>query len=170
VLCDLVPGGVADEITAGHAAAILGQIRPAGPAGEARSELAAGLLDDIRHLDAQRREIKKKLAVAVKTSGTSLTEIFGVGPVVAATVIGDVVTVARFPPGTTSPPATAPPRSRCPLARRRPAGCRCAATAGSTTRSIRPRSLRSRMPTATAGPATSAKSPKGRPTRKHCAA
>jgi transposase len=97
VLCDLVPGGVADEITAGHAAAILGQIRPAGPAGEARSELAAGLLDDIRHLDAQRREIKKKLAVAVKTSGTSLTEIFGVGPVVAATVIGDVVTVARFP-------------------------------------------------------------------------
>jgi transposase len=97
VLCDLVPGGVADEITAGHAARLLGQIRPAGPAAEARSELAAGLLDDIRHLDAQRREIKKKLAAAVNRSGTSLTELFGVGPVVAATVIGDVVTVARFP-------------------------------------------------------------------------
>ena len=62
-----------------------------------RAPTPPGLLDDIRHLDAQRREIKKKLAAAVKTAGTSLTEIFGVGPIVAATVIGDVVTVARFP-------------------------------------------------------------------------
>jgi transposase len=97
VLCDLVPGGVADEITAGHAARILGQIRPAGPVAEARRELAAELVADIRHVDAQRREVKKKLATAVKISGTSLTEVFGVGPVIAATVIGDVVTVTRFP-------------------------------------------------------------------------
>jgi transposase len=97
VLCDLVPGGVADEITAGHAAKILGQIRPAGPAAEARRELAAELLAGIRHLDALRREVTKKLTTAVKTSGTSITEIFGAGPVIAATVIGDVVTVARFP-------------------------------------------------------------------------
>ena len=97
VLCELIPGGVPDEITAGHAAKIVGQIRPAGPVAEARCELAAELLADIRHLDAQRREVKKKLATAVKASGTSLTEVFGVGPVIAATVIGDVVTVARFP-------------------------------------------------------------------------
>jgi transposase len=97
VLCDLVPGGVADEITAGHAARILGRITPAGPAAEARRDLAAALLADVCHLDAQRREVKKKLAAAVKASGTSLTEIFGVGPVIAATVIGDVVTAGRFP-------------------------------------------------------------------------
>jgi transposase len=81
VLCDLVPGGVADEITAGRAARILGRIRPAGPAAEARRELAAELAADIGHLDAQRREVKKKLATAVKASGTSLTEIFGIAPV-----------------------------------------------------------------------------------------
>jgi hypothetical protein len=40
---------------------------------------------------------KKKLAAAVKASGTTMTSVFGVGPVIAATVIGDVVTVARFP-------------------------------------------------------------------------
>ena len=97
VLCELVPGRVADEITAGSAARILGRITPAGPAAEARRDLAAELLADIRHLDAQRREVKKKLATAVKASGSSLTEIFGAGPVIAATVIGDVVTVARFP-------------------------------------------------------------------------
>jgi transposase len=97
VLCELIPGGVPDEITAGHAARILEQVAPAGTVTQARCELAAELLADIRHLDAQRREVKKKLAAAVTASGTSLTEVFGVGPVIAATVIGDVITVARFP-------------------------------------------------------------------------
>jgi transposase len=97
LLCELIPGGVPDEITAGRAARILEQVTPAGAVATARCELAAELLADIGHLDSQRREIKKKLAAAVKASGTSLTEVFGVGPVIAATVIGDVVTVARFP-------------------------------------------------------------------------
>jgi transposase len=97
VLCELIPGGVPDEITAGQAARILEQVAPAGAVAQARCELAAELLAGIRHLDAQRREAKKKLAAAVTASGTSLSEVFGVGPVVAATVIGDVITVARFP-------------------------------------------------------------------------
>jgi transposase len=97
VLCELIPGGVPDEITAGRAARILEQVVPAGAVAQARCELAAELLDDIRHLDAQRREVKTKLAAAVTASGTSLTEVFGVGPVIAATVTGDVITVARFP-------------------------------------------------------------------------
>jgi transposase len=97
VLCELIPGGVPDEITAGQAARILEHVAPAGAVAQARCELAAELLADIGHLDAQRREVKKKLAAAVTASGTSLTEVFGVGPVIAATVIGDVITVARFP-------------------------------------------------------------------------
>jgi transposase len=96
VLCELVPGGVPEEITAAHAARILGSATPSGTAGQARGELAAELLEDMRRLDAQIRESKKKLATAVKASGTSLTGIFGVGPVIAATVIGDVADVARF--------------------------------------------------------------------------
>ena len=97
LLCELIPGGVADEITAGQAAKLLSQISPSGPVAQARCELAAELLADIRHLDARRRQARTKLAAAVKASHTSLTEVFGVGPVVAATVIGDVVIVARFP-------------------------------------------------------------------------
>ena len=69
---------------------------PSGTAGQARRELAAELLDDMRRLDVQMRESKKKLAVAVRASGTMVTEIFGVGPVIAATVIGDAGEVARF--------------------------------------------------------------------------
>ena len=97
VLCELIPGGVPDEITAGQAARILEQVAPAGAVAQAHCQLAAELLADICHLDAQRREVKKKLAAAVTASGTSLTEVSGVGPVIAATVIGDVITVARFP-------------------------------------------------------------------------
>jgi hypothetical protein len=97
VLCDLVPGGIRKEITAGHAAKILDQVTPAGAVAEARCELAAEFLADIRRLDAQLRETKKKLAAAVKASGTSLTGIFGVGPVITGTIIGDVRQVSRFP-------------------------------------------------------------------------
>jgi transposase len=96
VLCELVPGGVPEEITAAHAARILRSATPSGAAGQARGELAAELLDDMRQMDTRIRESKKKLAVAVRASGTTVTEIFGVGPVIAATVIGDAGDVARF--------------------------------------------------------------------------
>src|SRR5450631_2132887 len=51
----------------------------------------------MRRLDAQLRDTRKKLAAAVKASGTTLTGVFGVGPVIAGTIIGDVGDVARFP-------------------------------------------------------------------------
>src|SRR5215472_6074364 len=97
VLCELVPGGVPEEITAAQATRILERSTPSGAAGQARGELAAELLDDMRGLDTRIRESKKKLAVAVRASGTTLTDLFGVGPVVAAAVIGDTGDVNRFP-------------------------------------------------------------------------
>jgi transposase len=64
---------------------------------KARGELAAEFLADLRRLDAQLRDTRKKLAAAVKASGTTVTGVFGVGPVIAGTVIGDVRHVSRFP-------------------------------------------------------------------------
>jgi transposase len=97
VLCDLVPGGHSREISAAHAARILDQAAPSGAVALARAELAAEFLADLRHLDAQLRGTRKKLAAAVRASGTTLTQVFGVGPVIAGTVIGDVADVSRFP-------------------------------------------------------------------------
>jgi transposase len=96
VLCELVPGGVGKEITAGQATRILDQLTPPDAVAAARCELAAAFLEDLRRLDAQLRDTKKKLAAAVRASGTTLTQIFGVGPVVAGTVIGAVANVSRF--------------------------------------------------------------------------
>ncbi len=97
---------------------------------QARAELAAELVADLRRLDVLLRETKKKLAAAVRASGTSLTGVFGVGPVIAATVIGDVRDISRFASGTGSRPITAPRRSRCPPATASSTGCPCAGTGG----------------------------------------
>jgi transposase len=75
---------------------ILVGAEPSGAVQQARAELAADLVAGLRRVDALLRETKKKLAVAVRACGTSLTEVFGVGPVITATVIGDVRDVSRF--------------------------------------------------------------------------
>src|ERR1700751_362608 len=97
VLCELIPGGVPGEITAGQAGQVLASVTPAGAAGAARGERAAELTEARRGVDARIRETRKKAAVAVRAAGTSLTGLFGVGPVIAAAVIGDVRHVSRFP-------------------------------------------------------------------------
>jgi hypothetical protein len=76
---------------------MLEQASPSGAVDGARAELAAEYLEDMRHLDAQLRDTRKKLAAAVRASGTTLIEVFGVGPVIAGTIIGDIADVSRFP-------------------------------------------------------------------------
>jgi transposase len=97
VLCELIPGGVSKEITAAHAAHLLESITPAGAVEAARWDLAAELTEDLRGIDIRIRETRKKAAAAVAAAGTSLTGLFGIGPVSAAVVIGDVRHVSRFP-------------------------------------------------------------------------
>ena len=97
VLCDLVPGGhPKKEMTATQASRALAALEPAGAVQAARYELAMDFLADLRRIDTQMREAKKRLEVAVKASNTTLTEVFGVGPYVAGTVLGYVGDVSRF--------------------------------------------------------------------------
>jgi transposase len=97
VLCELVPGGVPDEIYAAKAATLLASVEPDGAVAAARVELAGELVEDLRRLDAQIKESKRRLAAVVAASKTTTTKVFGVGPVVAATVVGITGDVTRFP-------------------------------------------------------------------------
>ncbi len=97
MLCELVPGGIAQEITAPRATQFLEQIELSGAVAVARRELAAEFIEDLRRIDAQMRDTKKRLMAAVTASATTVTEVFGVGPVIAATVIGYVADASRFP-------------------------------------------------------------------------
>ncbi len=97
VLCELVPGGISKEITAAQATNAREETGPSGAVQIARCELAAEFTGDLRRIDAQMRDTKKRLAVAVRAPGTTLTGVFGAGPVIAATLIGYVAEVSRFP-------------------------------------------------------------------------
>jgi transposase len=93
----LIPDGHPKEISAAQATRILESAAPSGAVALARAELAAEFLADLRHLDDQVRQTKKKLAAAVQASRTTLTEVFGAGPVNAGTIIGAASDAARFP-------------------------------------------------------------------------
>jgi transposase len=95
-LCELVPGGISGHISAAQATRLLDSIEPRGAIETARHELALELVADLRRIDAQMRDTKKRIAAAVSASRTTTTELFGIGPIVAAIVIGDVRDVARF--------------------------------------------------------------------------
>ena len=96
VLCDLVPGGFAREITAGQAAIMLKGIRPSGPAARARCELAAESRRPAPHRRPDAATPRSGSPRRSQASGTTLTEIFGVGPVIAAAILGTVGDPSRF--------------------------------------------------------------------------
>ena len=94
---ELVAGGIGKEVVVNQGEALLASVRPANAAQHQRLELAHELLDEIRVLDARLKSSKRRITDAVAASGTSLTEIYGVGPIIAAIVIGYTGDVARFP-------------------------------------------------------------------------
>ena len=90
-------GGLAKESTAGQATRALADITALAATDAARLELAQELLDELRAVDEQRGKTKTRITRIVAASKTSLTDIPGVGPVIAATVLGYVGDVHRFP-------------------------------------------------------------------------
>ena len=94
--CELVAGGIAKEVVVSQAFALLEGLEPAGAVGRERHRLALELVDDIARYDEQRKESNGRIRAAVAASGTTLTEIFGIGDVIAATLIGHTGDVTRF--------------------------------------------------------------------------
>src|SRR5919112_2350025 len=98
LLRDLVPGGVAGTLSAPRAARILRGIRPQeGGSVHLRRRLASEVLRDVRTLDKKIADLNGRIETEVEASGTTLTEIFGIGPILAARIIGTVGNVGRFP-------------------------------------------------------------------------
>ena len=97
LLRDLLPGGVAGKLSTERAARILRGIRPKGASARLRRRLATEVLRDIRTLDRKIADLNERIEAEVEASGTTLTQIFGVGPILAARIIGTVGNVGRFP-------------------------------------------------------------------------
>jgi transposase len=97
LLRDLLSDGVAKGLSAEAAAKLLRRARPNHAAGRTRQWLASELVRDVRALDRKVASLDECIREEVEASGTTLTEVFGVGSILAAKIIGIVGDVGRFP-------------------------------------------------------------------------
>ena len=82
--------------SADRAAKLLRSVHPEGLVAGERKRLAGELLADVRRLDRDLAAIKLRIRDAVDASATTLLELHGVGPIVAALILAHVGDPARF--------------------------------------------------------------------------
>ena len=97
LLCVLIEGGTAKSLTVARAEKLLASVHADGPIILERLTTARQLLEEVRTLDAARAEIRRRHVTALEASKTTLTNVFGIGPLTAAIIVGRVGDVRRFP-------------------------------------------------------------------------
>ncbi len=96
LLAELTPGGMRRELTANKAQALLDRIRPCDDVARIRLQPARDHLAGIRALDARLKAAAAQISGLVAATGTTLTSLFGVGPVTAARILAEAGDVSRF--------------------------------------------------------------------------
>ena len=96
LLAELTPGGMRGELCASKAEAVLVRLRPDDEVGRIRLQLARDHLADITAPDAKMKAAGAQIAAAVAATGTTLTSLFGTGPVIAGRLLAETADVARF--------------------------------------------------------------------------
>jgi transposase len=96
LLSELTPCKSKKDITTGQAKTILASVRPRDLAGKTRRRLAAEQLAELVVVEKKIRTLTKELKAMVIARGSTLMDLPGVGPVVAARILADVGDVARF--------------------------------------------------------------------------
>ena len=97
LLCVLIEGGTGRSLTVTRAENLLASVPAEGPITTERLTAARHLIDEIRVLDAARRDIRQRHLAAVEASKTTVTDVYGIGPLMAAIIIGRVGDIRRFP-------------------------------------------------------------------------
>lgn len=96
LLAMMVEGGLPPKLSADRADAALRVIRPTDAIGSERKRVAAEFLAEVRRNDVALDELHTRIKLAVTTSATTVTDVYGVGPIVAAYLIGYTGNVQRF--------------------------------------------------------------------------
>ncbi len=96
VLMLLRPGGMSQRLSADKASRMLQGLRNLDVIGSQRRMMAKTHLGDIRRLDRELKANKTLIRTAVAVSGTTVTGVYGVGPIVAAFLIGYTGDIGRF--------------------------------------------------------------------------
>ena len=96
LLAELTPGGARRELSAAMAASLLGRIRPRHEVAKVRKALALSYVEEIRRIDGEIKAVRGRIGDLVDDSGTTLTELYGIGPVVAGRILAEVGDIHRF--------------------------------------------------------------------------
>jgi transposase len=97
LLCEMIEGGLSKNLSAKRAASELRKFRPADAIAIERKRLAVEFLDEVRRHDRALSELHQRITAAVKAADTTVTDVHGVGPIVAAYLIGYSGDICRFP-------------------------------------------------------------------------
>ena len=96
LLCELTPGGMSRKLSAKQASIALRGIRPIDTLGQERKQLALEFLDEVHRHDRALGELHTRIVDAINAADTSVTDVFGVGPIVAAYLLGYSGDIRRF--------------------------------------------------------------------------
>ena len=97
LLRDLHPGGADVRLDSGEASALLSRIRPITAADGQRKQIARDVVRNLKRHEASTKELEKELRAAVTASGTTLTQIQGIGFLTAAKILALTGDIRRFP-------------------------------------------------------------------------
>lgn len=96
LLTGLLPGGAPRQLDADTAARLLRTVRPRATGPATLRRLAAELIGEVRHLDRRIATASTQISDAVTASGTTLTQLRGIGALTAGKIIGRVGDITRF--------------------------------------------------------------------------
>jgi transposase len=97
LLLELIPGGAKKDLSAAQAKVLLATVRPRDVAGKTRRRVAAELITDLERIYARKKAANKELNELLKATGTTLTDLNGIGPSGAARLLVEVGDITRFP-------------------------------------------------------------------------
>lgn len=96
LLRELLAGGAHTNLTAAKVTQLLRGFRPESTCERVRLQLCRELITDIRRLDAHLADNQTQITALLDEHGTRLREIDGVGPVLAARILGHTGHASRF--------------------------------------------------------------------------
>jgi transposase len=96
LLLDLLPGGAKKDLSAAQAKTLLAGVRPRDVVGRTRRRLAAEHIAELVVIDKRIKTADRELRQLITETGSSLLELYGIGPSGAARLLGDVGDIARF--------------------------------------------------------------------------
>lgn len=99
VLCVLIEGGTGRTLTAARARKLLADVAACDPITVERVATCHQFVTEIEFLDRALADTRARTVTAVTASKTSVVDVYGVGPIGAAIIVGQSGDVRRFPTG-----------------------------------------------------------------------